>query len=382
MSIKLLVACPWGPATSPKTISGVACYLIPQLKQHFDVVVADTENSPFATTPLERLQQFGRRCRRRLLQPPPPVFPGAHRNTTRKFSTWLNARIEQHRPEAVLTFGYAPVVQLRRPVPTYIYVDYAFQFKALAGIFDWITPAQFSEAELRALRKCDRAGLRNSRQVFTTSLRIAEGIAHYYPEFADKLVSAGIGANLEGLPTTYTPRTTESPNLIFISTNFERKGGYFALELFRILKAKHPGLHLHLIGDHPSDLATDQDIVVHGWIDKSSPAGYERICQLLAKAHLHILPTRGDLTPHSICEMNAFSIPTISRAVGGIPDLVENGVSGRLVKEDTIAAWQVAVEDVLANHAAYSAQAFQKYQREQTWKVVASRIARQIASTK
>lgn len=384
--LRLLVACPWGPATSPKTISGVACYLIPQLRRHFDVLVADPETNPFTDTPLEQLRRLGSRTLRHWLKPPPPVFPSAHRNTTRKFSRWLNLQLATYQPDVVLTFGYAPMTYLRRTLPAFLYVDYAFQFKALDGIFDWIKAAEISTAEIRTLQRCDRAGLHNCRRVFTTSPRIAAGIARYYPEFASKLVSAGIGANLEGLPTAYTPRPLEPLNLIFISTNFERKGGRLALALFDVLKAQYPQVRLHLVGDRPADLPADPQLIVHGWLDKSEPTQRERLCQILRQSHLHILPTRGDLTPHSICEMNAFSIPTISRDVGGVADLLEDGVSGKLVNAaadgvEALCAWRAAVTEVLASYEMYSIAAFEKYHREQTWEVVAERMAQQIVAS-
>jgi glycosyltransferase involved in cell wall biosynthesis len=209
-----------------------------------------------------------------------------------------------------------------------------------------------------------------------------------YPEFRCKADSVGIGANMENVPEngpvrSYTPGS--NLELILIGKSFVRKGGLVAIEACRLLRRRRIPAVIHIVGDFPEDIrirlrhTENSDwVMYHGWIDKNETAGMQKMAALLSRSHIHLLPTQGDLSPHVICEANAFGVPTVARRVGGIPDLVKEGQSGELVADADPLKYAEAITQVLKDYSRYSANARAVYEREQRWSVVADAICRKI----
>ena len=74
-----------------------------------------------------------------------------------------------------------------------------------------------------------------------------------------------------------------------------------------------------------------------GWV-----CGYEKE-GLFERAGAYCLPSKNEGMPMSVLEAMAHGIPTVATAVGGIPQIVEHGVSGFLVGVDD----EAALSDVL-----------------------------------
>lgn len=69
---------------------------------------------------------------------------------------------------------------------------------------------------------------------------------------------------------------------------------------------------------------TDVNIVLLGWITQ------DQIITELQNAAFFIHPSIIDNSPNAICEAQLIGIPVIASYVGGVPDLVEDGVTGFL----------------------------------------------------
>ena len=70
----------------------------------------------------------------------------------------------------------------------------------------------------------------------------------------------------------------------------------------------------------------------HGWV-----SGDEREA-LFERAAVYCLPSKNEGLPMSVLESMARGIPTVATPVGGIPQVIENGTTGFLVKVDDVEA--------------------------------------------
>jgi glycosyltransferase involved in cell wall biosynthesis len=107
-----------------------------------------------------------------------------------------------------------------------------------------------------------------------------------------------------------------------------------------------------LIGDGPERAAVEDEIGRLGVGGAVRVLGERSdVPELLAAAEIFVLSTRSEGLPLSVLEAMAAGLPVIASNVGGIPELVADGVSGVLVPPGDPAALAEAIEALLENPA-------------------------------
>ena len=100
---------------------------------------------------------------------------------------------------------------------------------------------------------------------------------------------------------------------------------------------------MRVVGDPPDGLAGVEGIEIAGRIPREEmPDEYRR-------SDLFVLPTLADNTPVTLMEAMASGLPAVATAVGGIPEMVVPGVTGRLVPAGDIPALTASIEGLLAD---------------------------------
>lgn len=117
--------------------------------------------------------------------------------------------------------------------------------------------------------------------------------------------------------------------LLFLGVDWERKGGDIAVECCRLLNERGIPARLHVVGTAvPARHRGSEFIVDHGFLDKNVPEDFARLNDILASAHLLLLPTRAECAGIVFCEASAYGVPSFTLDTGGTADYVENGVNG------------------------------------------------------
>lgn len=139
-----------------------------------------------------------------------------------------------------------------------------------------------------------------------------------------------------GLPTM----SDLAVNVLFLGRLREKKGVFdLVASLPEILK-HCPQLRFILAGDEgeakvrasAAALGVAEAVELPGWVDGDQKN------TLLAKADIFVLPSYFEGLPVGLLEAMAIGIPIVTTPVGGIPDLIEDGVTGLLVKPGDSAA--------------------------------------------
>jgi len=130
------------------------------------------------------------------------------------------------------------------------------------------------------------------------------------------------------------------------------KGHEVAAGALARLAARHPSAVLLLVGDGPS--RADVEALAAPLGDRAVLAGHrDDVPDLLAAADVLIHPTRMDAFPTVLLEAAAAGLPVVATRVGGVPEIVDDGVTGTLVAPPPDAeAFAVALEPFLADAAA------------------------------
>ncbi|HET9651080.1 MAG TPA: glycosyltransferase family 4 protein, partial [Usitatibacter sp.] len=99
------------------------------------------------------------------------------------------------------------------------------------------------------------------------------------------------------------------------------------------------------VAAHACELGVGDRVVLHGWL------GADERERLLARATVFVLPSHAEGLPMSVLEAMAAGCPVIASAVGGVPDLVVDGVNGVLVPPGDAQALAAAIHRVLRDPA-------------------------------
>jgi glycosyltransferase involved in cell wall biosynthesis len=126
------------------------------------------------------------------------------------------------------------------------------------------------------------------------------------------------------------------PRLLHIGRLSSEKGVADLLEAVRILKNKHgPWCQLTVAGSGPEENRLKEYVKALGIDENVRFVGYVKedaeLVRLYQNSDVFILPSYTEGVPKVILEAMANGLPVVSTAVGGIPEIVQDGVNGLLV---------------------------------------------------
>lgn len=155
--------------------------------------------------------------------------------------------------------------------------------------------------------------------------------------------------------------TGTAPEILFVGWAVPEKGIDVLVTAFSRVVAEYPRAVLHVVGPYDGGyfqrvlmpeiarLSLADRVVFHG----QQPAAV--VAERLSSAALLALPTRMDTAPNVLAEARAAGVPVVASAVGGIPELIEDGVDGVLVPDGSAEALASAIAALLRDPAAAAA---------------------------
>jgi glycosyltransferase involved in cell wall biosynthesis len=111
------------------------------------------------------------------------------------------------------------------------------------------------------------------------------------------------------------------------------------------------------------------------------PLPRDDVLDLFAAADASVLPSAWENLPHAVLESLAVGTPVLATAVGGVPELVEDGVNGLVVAADDPSAFRGAVErfardpDLRARLRAGAARGLERFAPERVYGELESVLA-------
>jgi glycosyltransferase involved in cell wall biosynthesis len=125
-----------------------------------------------------------------------------------------------------------------------------------------------------------------------------------------------------------------------------------------------PDLGFVIFGDGPCRDALQQRIAELGLIGSAFLAGFRSdLDRFIAQLDLFVLPSFTEGLPNVVLEACAAGVPVIATAVGGTPEIIEDGVSGFLVLPGDSEQLAGRIDEALENEERLGEIAFQGRQR-------------------
>jgi glycosyltransferase involved in cell wall biosynthesis len=322
----------------------------------------------------------------------PPRYPLALTNSTfRKNAREVRAEIVRTQPDAVLSISSPCVVKLGEVGrPVFMFGDAPWQawHETYSGTIS--RPVMFE----RVARQEAEAARRLDGLCFGSDWAVAEAERLY--SGGDPVIRARLQERLHVTPlgANWVPKASREEvlarmearggpeselQLLFVGKDWERKGGPLAVEIARAMRAAGHPAHLHIVGCRPALAPETGDFVtVHGLLYQGDPDESVVLAELFSKSHFLLVPTTAECFGIVFAEAQGFALPPVSRAIGALPTVVDDGRSGLLLSSD--APPSAYVERMLDLHSrpdAYRAMATEarnRYEQVLTWDRTAEAI--------
>lgn len=144
----------------------------------------------------------------------------------------------------------------------------------------------------------------------------------------------------------------EEPTAAFVGVLERYKAVDVLLEAWPEVLARVPGARLVMVGagsmgDEVRGRIRERGLAAS--ITLMEPMARPRLRELLDRSNCLVLPSRSEGLARIVMEAMARARPVVASMVGGIAEVVEDGVNGRLVPADDVLALADALADVLSD---------------------------------
>jgi L-malate glycosyltransferase len=171
------------------------------------------------------------------------------------------------------------------------------------------------------LSKCD--------YVISVSEICRQDMSKVYLKAAVKSVTIPIGTYAFDIQSANSWRAGLEPIFINIGSFVPEKNHEFLIDVFHQYYLKHGKGHLWLVGDGKLHSFLKEKTTQLNLGSRVQFMGYRKdVIDILKSAHILIMPSKIEGLPAVILEALSCQVPVIASNVGGIPEVIINGVNG------------------------------------------------------
>lgn len=268
--------------------------------------------------------------------------------------------------DAVVSTGTLPVAYLEGTVPLALWSDATFH-SLRSSYSDY---ANYSRASIEDGDRSERAALHRASLICYASEWAADDAATYYDVPRQKIRVVPYGANAvspyaneRDAVAAAARRDWSTVRFMFLGVDWRRKGGDTAVAVVRRLNETGTKSMLTVAGCEPPDDVRRLPFVQSvGFLSKKDDSQRQQLHQLLLQSHFLLLPTIAECFGLVFAEASAYALPSVSRAVGGVPTAVRHGRTGLLLAPGADAeAYCSALQPLLTDRDRYQAMCLEAY---------------------
>jgi alpha-maltose-1-phosphate synthase len=183
--------------------------------------------------------------------------------------------------------------------------------RALERLYDW-----------------ERRLFGDALHVFTLGGPAARSVVDFYDVPQERVTVVGGGASVDVLPDP--PNGSREPTVLYVGSDWRRKGGDVLIDAFRRVRSEHPDARLQIVGTE--EPAAEDGVEVLGFVRDR-----DRLADLYARASVFCLPSRFE--PYGLVAVEAMAneLPCVVTP-GALAEVVLDGETGIVVPhEDPVA---------------------------------------------
>ncbi len=147
------------------------------------------------------------------------------------------------------------------------------------------------------------------------------------------------------------PERAEPPLIFFVGRVERRKGAATLLRAIPSILAAYPDCQFIFAGKVNDDVREELAAVQSPRVQFLGPRPRDELIGYYQRAAVFVAPSLWDNSPNTVYEAMSCGVPVVASRVGGIPELVDDGVTGLLVPPGDSQALGDALCGLLGNRA-------------------------------
>jgi glycosyltransferase involved in cell wall biosynthesis len=193
-------------------------------------------------------------------------------------------------------------------------------------------------------RICWKLLMRSSDAIITCSNNLAGAVAAFMPEIASKVHVVHNGVDINKIVADVDRGVdvdaivSSNPFILNIATFEPKKGQDVLIQAFHRIHVEFPDMRLVLIGrsgeTEMSLRSLAQKLGVADKVVFIKDLEHRKVTAILERARIFALPSRIEPFGIVVLEAGIFNVPVVASAVGGVPEILQDGVTGYLVPPD------------------------------------------------
>jgi glycosyltransferase involved in cell wall biosynthesis len=253
----------------------------------------------------------------------------------------------------------------RSGLPYALYLDFTFALTER----EWPDRAPMSRFEVPLWLRQETKTYNGAAAIFCRSQHLANSLRDDYGVDMRKVHVVGAGVNI-ALPDVGSLPTREQPRVLFIGSDFRRKGGDIVLDAWREVQRRVPDATLTMIGPTPDTLPANVETNGGRWDPMT-------IIRELRRASLFVMPSRCETWGDVFLEAMAYALPCIGSTNDAMPEIIDDGRTGYVVPSDDPVALAERICELLLDPekaAAFGLAGRQRVEQRYLWDDVAEQM--------
>jgi glycosyltransferase involved in cell wall biosynthesis len=202
--------------------------------------------------------------------------------------------------------------------------------------------------------------VKEARLVVTVTDFSRDYLRRRCPEWAGKIERVYNGIHPGEFTAPDTVPAAQVPEIVSVGRLIEKKGFGELIQACAMLRDRGLDFVCRIIGAGPLEeplrnqiahAGLGERVILEGARSEPEVIGFLRRAQLFALACVHDSEGGSDNLPTVIMEAMAAGLPVVSTRVAGVPEMIEDGTTGRLLNEHDIAGLADAIEALLKDTA-------------------------------
>ncbi len=203
-----------------------------------------------------------------------------------------------------------------------------------------------------------RFTLRGACRVVAVSNALRESAIQRFPFLRNKLTVVHNGVDITKIKSVIAKRSSDptafhqKPYFVTAGGLLPVKGYDIAIRAWRLLRDRGIDVDLLMLGDgvlsHQHE-ALINELGLKGHVHLLGTQSAHVVWQLMSRSTGVVVPSRQEGLPFVVIEAGVAGVPVIASSVGGIPEVIRNGIDGILVPSENSEALSTAVIQIVTN---------------------------------